>query len=142
MTARAVQFTAPRHVEIVRVELPAAGDERIVVRTRYSGISAGTELLAYRGELDASTVRDETIAALAGSFRYPFSFGYSCVGEVERGTAAVPQGSTVFAFHPHQDRFVAAENDVVPLGPDTDARTATLFPLVETALQLTLDAGP
>jgi threonine dehydrogenase-like Zn-dependent dehydrogenase len=82
------------------------------------------------------------LPALAGNFRYPFFFGYSCVGVVERGTTAVPTGSSVFAFHPHQERFVIAENEVVPLGPNTEPRIATLFPLVETALQLTLDAGP
>jgi threonine dehydrogenase-like Zn-dependent dehydrogenase len=86
-------------------------------------------------------VVDETLGTLAGTFRYPFTFGYSCVGRVEVGTAGIPAGSTVFAFHPHQDRFVLPADDAVPLGQDTDPRAATLFPLVETALQLTLDAG-
>jgi 2-desacetyl-2-hydroxyethyl bacteriochlorophyllide A dehydrogenase len=140
-TARAVRFTAPRQVRIARVPLPEPGGG-LLVRTTWSGISAGTELLAYRGELDDATTLDETLGSLSGSFRYPFSFGYSCVGVVERGTAAVPDGSAVFAFHPHQDRFVVGEADVVPLRPDTDPRLATLLPLVETALQLTLDAGP
>jgi 2-desacetyl-2-hydroxyethyl bacteriochlorophyllide A dehydrogenase len=141
-TARAVQFTAPRRVELVPVELPEPGPGDLLVRTACSGISAGTELLAYRGELDADTVLDESLAGLTGSFRYPFRYGYSCVGRVERGTAAVPARSLVFAFHPHQDRFVVAADDVVPLAADADPRAATLFPLVETALQLTLDAGP
>jgi 2-desacetyl-2-hydroxyethyl bacteriochlorophyllide A dehydrogenase len=142
MSARAVQFTAPHHVMVVPVSLPTPGPGDLVVCTRYSGISAGTESLAYRGELDASTAVDETLGSLTGTFRYPFGFGYSCVGRVERGTAAIPAGSPVFAFHPHQDRFVVAEHEVVPLDPQTDPRIATLFPLVETALQLTLDAGP
>jgi 2-desacetyl-2-hydroxyethyl bacteriochlorophyllide A dehydrogenase len=141
MDARAVRFTAPRRVEVVPVELRSPGPGDLVIRTRYSGISAGTELLAYRGELDSSTVLDEALSSLHGSFEYPFSFGYSCVGQVERGTTAVPEGSSVFAFHPHHDRFVAAESEVVLLAPGTDQRIATLFPLVETALQLTLDAG-
>jgi 2-desacetyl-2-hydroxyethyl bacteriochlorophyllide A dehydrogenase len=142
MNARAVRFAQPRRVEVVPVDLPAPGPADLVVRTRYSGISAGTELLAYRGELDPSMVVDETLSALSGSFRYPFSFGYSCVGRVERGTAEIPAGSTVFVFHPHQSLLVVPETDVVPLRADTDPRAATLFPLVETALQLTLDAGP
>jgi len=142
MTARAVRFIAPRQVQISSVPLPAQGPGDLLVRTRYSGISAGTELLAYRGELDASVALDDTLGALTGTFRYPFGFGYSCVGEVEQGTAEIPTGSSVFAFHPHQDRFVAAEADVVPLPPAVDLRAATLFPLVETALQVTLDAGP
>jgi len=46
----------------------------------------------------------------------------------------------VFALHPHQDRFVTGSEDAVVLA-GVDARVATLFPLVETALQITLDAG-
>jgi 2-desacetyl-2-hydroxyethyl bacteriochlorophyllide A dehydrogenase len=137
-----VQFIAPRRVGVVPVDLPAVQPGRdLLVRTRYSGVSAGTELLAYRGELDAAMAADETLESLSGSFRYPFPFGYSCVGEVERGTGAIPAGSTVFAFHPHQDRFVVREVDAVPLAAGVDARLATMFPLVETALQVTVDAG-
>jgi 2-desacetyl-2-hydroxyethyl bacteriochlorophyllide A dehydrogenase len=142
LRARAVQFVAPRRVEVVPITLPhpVPGDQ-LLVRTRYSGISAGTELLAYRGELVSSMALDEALAALSGSFRYPFAYGYCCVGYAEVGTTAIPAGTAVFAFHPHQDLFVVPESDVVPLDPALDLRLATLFPLVETALQLTLDAG-
>jgi threonine dehydrogenase-like Zn-dependent dehydrogenase len=99
-------------------------------------------MLAYRGELDANTSLDESLLGLSGTFEYPFQYGYSCVGWVEQGTATVPTGSLVFAFHPHQDRFVVADRDAVLLDAHADTRLATLFPLVETALQLTLDAGP
>lgn len=143
MPARALQFTAPRRVEVVSVDSPqpeSPGD--LVIRTAYSGISGGTEMLAYRGELDADTMLDQSLGGLSGTFSYPFRYGYSCVGWVEHGTSSVPEGSLVFAFHPHQDRFMVAEADVVLLDSHTDPRLATLFPLVETALQLTLDAGP
>jgi threonine dehydrogenase-like Zn-dependent dehydrogenase len=46
----------------------------------------------------------------------------------------------VFAFQPHQDVFAARASDLIPL-PGIDPAAATLFPLVETALQVTLDAG-
>jgi threonine dehydrogenase-like Zn-dependent dehydrogenase len=81
------------------------------------------------------------IGALGGTFTYPFRYGYSCVGVVEASTTALEEGMLVFAFQPHQDRFVASAPDVVTLGP-VDARAATLFPLVETAFQVSLDAGP
>jgi threonine dehydrogenase-like Zn-dependent dehydrogenase len=51
------------------------------------------------------------------------------------------EGQRVFAFHPHQDRFVADPGDVVAVD-DLDPRAATLYPTVETALQVTLDANP
>src|SRR3712207_6254662 len=102
----------------------------------WSGISAGTELLCYRGQLEPDLPLDQRIGALGGTFRYPFPYGYSCVGEV------VGSGALVFAFSPHQDRFVVAEDEVVPLPAGTDPRLATLLPYIETGLQLSLDAGP
>lgn len=139
MRAHRVVFVAPGRVELTEVDAGEPGDGEVAVRTYWSGISSGTELLAYRGELDPGLVLDETIGTLSGTFTYPFPYGYSCAGVVERG--ALPAGTPVFAFHPHQDRFVAAGDDLVPVGA-LPLRLATLFPLVETALQISLDAGP
>lgn len=143
MRARAVIFTGPRAVEIREYDVAEpTGPDQLVVHTVRSGISSGTELLAYRGEIDPDLPLDSAIGALSGTFRYPFGYGYSCVGRVERSTTpAHAEGDLVFAFHPHQDRFVAGAADVVALG-DVDPELATLFPLVETALQISLDAGP
>jgi len=135
-------FVAPRRVEIQPVEVRPPAPGEVLVRTRWSGISGGTELLAYRGELDETLELDETIPSLEGTFRYPFAYGYSCVGEVDRSGPEGPgEGSTVFAFHPHQDLFTTPAADVVAV-EGVDGRVATLFPLVETALQISLDAGP
>ena len=139
---RVLRFVAPRRVEIHRVEVHPPGAGEVLVRTRWSGISGGTELLAYRGQLDETVERDETISSLEGTFRYPFAYGYSCVGEIERsGADGLAEGTTVFAFHPHQDVLTARTDDVVAV-EGVDGRLATLFPLVETALQVSLDAGP
>jgi 2-desacetyl-2-hydroxyethyl bacteriochlorophyllide A dehydrogenase len=138
--AQGLWFVEPRLVRSAPIDLPEPADGEVLVRTTFSGISAGTELLAYRGQLDPDLPLDETIGALGGTFRYPFRYGYSCVGVVEDSRAALPVGTRVFAFQPHQDRFVAAADAVVPLGA-VDDRCATLFPLVETALQIALDAG-
>ena len=140
-TARAVTFVGPRRVEVRAVPLPEPTQGQLLVRTAYSGISAGTEMLAYRGEVDPAIPLDETLPALSGGFGYPFRYGYSCVGRVERSRATLPEGTAVFAFHPHQDRFVLDASQAVLLG-DVEPRVATLFPLVETALQVALDAGP
>jgi len=139
---RRLLFVAPRQVNVTAVDLPEPSPGQLLVRTLWSGISSGTELLAYRGLVDPDLPLDERIGSLGGRFRYPFAYGYSSVGVVEESRGTVPPGSLVFAFHPHQDWFVVAETDTVLLAPQTDPRTATLFPLVETALQITLDAGP
>jgi 2-desacetyl-2-hydroxyethyl bacteriochlorophyllide A dehydrogenase len=140
-SARALTFVAPRRVEIDDSPLsrPANGD--LLVRTLWSGISSGTEMLAYRGEIDPALPLDETIGALGGTFRFPFRYGYSCVGRVEQSQGEVQEGRVVFAFHPHQDRIVVRADDVIDV-EGVDPRLATMYPLVETALQITLDTGP
>jgi len=132
--ARALFHTAPRRVEIRELPTPRPAAGEVLVRTLRSGISSGTERLVYRGEIPAELELDDTIGALGGTFSYPFAYGYACVGEVAES------GEAVFAFHPHQDVFTARASELIPL-PTIDPASATLFPLVETALQVTLDAG-
>lgn len=138
--ATGVAFTAPRHVELRRVPIPEPADGQVLVRTLWSGISSGTEMLAYRGEIDPDLPLDEAIGALGGTFTFPFRYGYACVGRVERSRAVLSEGQLVFAYHPHQDLFVVDVDDVVPVD-GVEPRLATLLPLVETALQVALDAG-
>jgi threonine dehydrogenase-like Zn-dependent dehydrogenase len=133
VSARALFHTAPRRVEIRELPAPQPGPGEMVVHTLYSGISSGTERLVFRGEIPEDVALDDTIKALAGTFHYPFPYGYACVGRVEG------RDRLAFAFHPHQDIFTAADNDLIWL-PDVPPAAATLFPLVETALQITLDA--
>ena len=132
--ARALFHTGPRRVEIRELPTPRPATGEVIVNTMCSGISSGTERLVYRGEVPSDLALDETIGALGGAFSYPFAYGYACVGEVEGS------GQAVFAFHPHQDVFAAQARELIPL-PAIDPASATLFPLVETALQVTLDAG-
>ena len=139
--ARAVWFVAPRAVEVRDCELPEPGRGEVLVRTLFSGISPGSEVLAYRGHIDETVSLDETLGSLKGQFTFPFRYGYSCVGQLEHSRSGRSEGEAVFAFHPHQDRFVVPADDAFPTGA-VDHRTATLFPLVETALQVSLDAGP
>ena len=139
---RSLWFVQPRSVEVRSEPLTPLGDR--------SGASSGPRCPESAvgprcSPIAANSIPrlavDETIGVLGGTFAYPFRYGYSCVGVVEQSRAdARAEGTLVFAFHPHQDRFVADAADVVPLG-SADPRRATMFPLVETALQITLDAG-
>jgi 2-desacetyl-2-hydroxyethyl bacteriochlorophyllide A dehydrogenase len=136
--ARALWFVEPRRVEIRPVDTEVHDDD-LVVRTVASGISGGTELLAFRGRIDPTTPLDETLGALGGTFTYPFRFGYACVGTVESSNAAAEPGATVFAFHPHQDLFAVRPEDAIVLD-GVEPRIGAMLPLVETALQICLDA--
>ena len=143
-----VWFEGPRRAAVRRgpVPEPASGEAR--VRTCVSAISTGTELAAWRGDLDPALPRDETLGAHAGgSFRFPFPYGYASVGRLETlgpGTpAAAPAvGSRVFAFVPHQNVFCAPVGDLLPVPADVPDDRAALFPYLETAVNLLLDGAP
>lgn len=84
---RVVQFTGPREVEVAEHASAALPAGHLRVRTRYSGISAGTELTAYRGTNPYLTRTWDSEARLfregAAGITYPVTgWGYSEVGEV------------------------------------------------------------
>jgi 2-desacetyl-2-hydroxyethyl bacteriochlorophyllide A dehydrogenase len=138
---RALWFVGPRQVQLRAAELDPVGDDDVRVRTIFSGVSAGTELLAFRGELPADLAIDESFGS--GTFTYPFRYGYSAVGEIEevgRAVRGLARGDVVFAFHPHAECFVASTQELLPVG-GLEPRLAVLLPYVETALQIALDAG-
>lgn len=140
---RALWFVGPGKIELRPAGLGPVGDEEVRVRTIVSGVSAGTELLAFRGELPAELDIDESFSSVTGTFTYPFRFGYSAVGEIDEVGSAVRGfscGDLVFAFQPHQERFISSPEELVPIA-GLEPRLAVLLPYVETALQVTLDAG-
>lgn len=136
-----MRFVGPYRIDLDDVAVADPKEGELLVRAEYSGISGGTEMLAFRGELDPRLPRDENLGSLSGSFAYPFSYGYAVVGRVEHSRAGIGEGALVFAFHPHQELFVVGADDVIALDGG-DPRVAALLPLVETGLQISLDAGP
>src|SRR5690606_22567782 len=82
-----VQFSGPRQVELVEIDPAPLGPGEVRVATWFSGISAGTELTAYRGTNPylVSTWDSEHRIFEPGTptFGYPVvGWGYSEVGEV------------------------------------------------------------
>ena len=141
MDTKAVEFVAPGVVRVIDVDVPKQGRGQCVVRTLFSGISAGTETMAFNGLIDPSTELDESIDSMEGTFAFPFRYGYSCVGIVERGAGSIAAGQQVFCLHPHQGVLVRPADEFVVVD-GIAPRVATMLPLVETGLQIALDAGP
>jgi 2-desacetyl-2-hydroxyethyl bacteriochlorophyllide A dehydrogenase len=146
MDRRSLYFTGPREVAVESTTFAADADE-VVVETRVSAINAGTELLIYRGEAPPNLAADETIDALEGDLSFPLRYGYAAVGEVVSAGPAVPnpdrwEGRTVFAFNPHESRFAAGPDDLVPVPEDVTPAAAAILPSVETATSLVLDGRP
>lgn len=138
-------FSAPGRIEIEVGEAPEPAVDEVLVKTRYSAISPGTEMLIYRGQWPQGVPLDNTIDALNGDFAYPLSYGYCAVGRVIRLGAAVEGdwlGRRVFAFQPHQNLFCARPETLHPIAEDIDDETALFLPSMETAVNLLLDGNP
>ncbi len=145
MPGQALYFLAPRQVALKDEDAAAPAYGQVLVQTLISAISSGTELLIYRGQAPPDLARDETIAALAGDFSLPLKYGYAAVGRVaERGPGVAPEweGRLVFAFHPHESRFLATPDELLPLPPEVPPEDAVFFPNVETAITLLMDGPP
>ncbi len=144
-SASQLWFTEPLHVEVREAMLPALAPDQVLVRTRYSAVSAGTELLAYRGQLPPSMASDSALDSLGASSDYPLQYGYACVGEVRRiGSAVDPawKGRQVFSFQPHASHFLARPDELKPVPDDLPARAAVFLPNMETAVNLVHDGRP
>ncbi|HXU06862.1 MAG TPA: zinc-binding alcohol dehydrogenase [Polyangia bacterium] len=141
-----LQFTAPGRIAFVEDALEAPPPGHALVRTLTSAISAGSELLAFRGQLASDTPLDETLSALGrATFAYPFPYGYASVGEVAAlGSGVDPTwaGRRVFAFEPHATMFIAPVADLLPVPDGLDADRAVLLAQMETAINLVLDGAP
>jgi threonine dehydrogenase-like Zn-dependent dehydrogenase len=75
-----------------------------------------------------------------GDFPYPVKYGYCAVGIVEDGPRELV-GRSVFALHPHQDRFTAPVAELTVIPDDVPPRRAVLAANMETALNGLWDAG-
>ena len=155
---RAVLFTAPGAVEVCTEEMaPPQGDE-LLIETVVSAISAGTEMLFYRGQVPAGMAADSSIAGLTDEVRYPLKYGYACVGRVcEVADPLARQAESTegpidaagdednryyFAFHPHESHFYASPQALLPVPEGIAPRQAALLPNAETAVNLVMDGAP
>jgi 2-desacetyl-2-hydroxyethyl bacteriochlorophyllide A dehydrogenase len=144
-SCRAVVFTGPGQVEIRDERLPEPGAGDVVVQTLRSAISAGTEMLIYRGLAPASLPADASLPSLSGTLAFPLKYGYASVGRViwigegvDRALADAP----IFAFQTHQTYFVADAAHVVRLPDEMPIDRAVFLPTAETAVNLVHDGRP
>jgi 2-desacetyl-2-hydroxyethyl bacteriochlorophyllide A dehydrogenase len=139
----AVWFAAPGVAEI-RSEAPQQiGPTDVRVRAVVSGLSAGSELLVYRGLAPSDLPPD--LPTVAGDFRLPVKFGYANVGTVvETGAdvAGLEVDDVVFAHHPHQTEYVVPADFPLRLPKGLPADRGVLAANLETAATVVMDAHP
>jgi len=145
MKRQALYFEGPREVSVRAETLPEPDAHEVLVHTLVSAISAGTELLLYRGQIPNGIALDETIPALGGAFAYPLKYGYAAVGRVAQcGSRVAPewQDRLVFAFQPHESDFVTRPELLIALPDELLPETAVFLPNMETAVSFLMDAQP
>jgi len=138
-------FKAPFEVDIAEQALPGIGAKEVLVQTKFSAISHGTEMLLYRGLFPDDLAVDETISELRRPLRYPIKYGYSVVGKVIQVGAEVSKdfvGQTVFCLHPHESCFSAGVDEILPVPKDIRPRDALFLANMETAVNFLMDGRP
>lgn len=129
-------------MELREESLPAPGADDVLVRTICSAISAGSEMLVYRGQFPHLVDAHDD---LSSELKYPLPYGYACVGVItEAGKNADPSlvGKTVFGFKPHSSAFVCPPSALIPAPASFPAEACSFLPNMETAVNLIHDAAP
>ncbi|MEU7619959.1 zinc-binding alcohol dehydrogenase [Micromonospora rifamycinica] len=139
--ALAFWLRAPGVGELRSVTLPTPGPDEVLVRSRYSGVSRGTETLVFTGSVPPGQYTAMRAPFQEGDFPAPVKYGYLSVGVVEDGPAAL-RGRTVFCLHPHQSAYVVPASAVTPVPEGVPAARAVLAGTVETAVNALWDAAP
>jgi 2-desacetyl-2-hydroxyethyl bacteriochlorophyllide A dehydrogenase len=142
MQRRRIYFTAPRQVELREEPLPDPGPDEVLVETVCSAVSAGTEMLVYRGQFPAGA---EAVDSISSGLRYPTPYGYASVGRVTQAGKSVGGewvDRLVFAFQPHGSHFIASPESLFPVPDSLSPEAACFLPNMETAVNLLQDAAP
>lgn len=145
MRRQSIIFKAPFEIDIAEEVLPEPAPDQVLIQTRFSAISHGTEMLIYRGQFPADTAADEIIPELQRPLHYPLKYGYAAVGDVIDTGSGVDRdlvGRTVFCLHPHESRFIAGADSIIPLPADIDPGDALFLANMETAVNFLMDGKP
>ncbi len=145
MNRQSIWFIGPGRVEIREEAIQPAQAGQMLVQTRLSAISPGTELLFYRGQVPEELALDGMITGLSGAATFPFKYGYSAVGEVVDLGPGVERewlGKRVFSFHPHESHFLVQPGDVMLIPHGVSWEDAVFLPNMETAVNFVMDGAP
>jgi len=122
MLSRSLYFPRACQAEWSDVELPEPGPGKVLIRTRKTLISTGTELTAYTGDFPPGSV-------WAGVVQYPWQPGYSNVGEVVGvgpGVTGYEPGQRVASWGPHATHAIQPRSQVQAI-PDGVTDDQALF---------------
>ena len=140
--ASSIFFSAPKQVEIRESILPPLKADEVRVETICSAVSAGTEMLVYRGQFPQLKDAHDSVSS---ELMYPLAYGYACVGKVREVGKEVNSewlNRLVFAFHPHASSFHIHPSSLIPIPDSLKPEAACFLPNMETAVNLVQDGAP
>ena len=129
-------------MEICEESLPALGADDVLVETICSAISAGTEMLIYRGQFPQLADAHDN---LSSDLKYPLAYGYASVGRIKETGPQVDRSllnNLVFGFQPHTTHFIARMDSLILIPASLPAEAGCFLPNMETAVNLVQDAAP
>lgn len=138
-------FEKPNHISVVEESIPKPKSNEILIQNIMSGISAGTEMLFYRGLVPPNLNIDSTIPSLHHRLTYPCKYGYCSLGKViEVGHQKFRHldNKLVFVFNPHEGYFCTTEQQIIEIPDGLSPEDALFIPNMETAINLVLDGAP
>jgi len=130
MRFRRIVFKAPRKVDIEEAELPELPENHLLIKTRTTLISTGTELTMLSGEYPKGSVWDKIT-------RYPVFPGYSNCGVVEEIGENVKKfkvGDRVSSTAPHAEYAIIREDRAVKVPDGISDEEATFGTLSATVM--------
>jgi 2-desacetyl-2-hydroxyethyl bacteriochlorophyllide A dehydrogenase len=145
MKRKSLVYSSPGKVKIIDENVYPPREGEIQVKTKYSAISPGTEMLVYRGQIPNQVALDSTIPAFSRPFEYPIKYGYTCSGEVVKigpGVSETWLGQRVFSFNPHESLFTTSPSNLVRIPPEISDLDSIFLPNMETAVNFVHDAKP
>ncbi len=143
--ATQVWFSAARQVELRHESLSMPGSNQVLVQVECSAVSAGTEMLVYRGQIPDEISLDSSIAVLQKKANYPLQYGYAVVGKIISIGLDVNSkwlNQRVFAFQPHASHFICDTDSLISVPEDITAENAVFLANMETAVNLIQDGNP
>lgn len=145
MEAQAVFHCTPQSVEIRKTNIAPLTADQVLIKSRYSAISGGTETMIFRGFFPQDAQLDVKIESLNERFVYPFRYGYALVGIIIDTAKTVSNewiGRQVFAFHPHQDYASVSLKNCLPIPDSVSELDALFLANMESSVNFVMDANP
>lgn len=145
IAAQQLWFTEAHKVEVRTAQLTAPAAGELLVAVDCSAVSAGTEMLVYRGHIPADMALDASLDSLQDCPTFPLQYGYASAGRVVRiGEGVDPEwlDKRVFAFQPHVSHFISTPDSVILIPDDITSEAAVFLPNMETAVNLIQDGNP